>query len=295
VRILLTGKNGQVGFELTRALAPLGQVIAVGRADCDLSDVDSLRSVIQKYQPDVIVNPAAYTAVDKAETEANLCQVINGDALAVIGEEAVKIGAVVVHYSTDYVFDGTKDGAYTEQDLTCPANVYGRAKLAGEQALQASGADFLTFRTSWVYGVHGVNFAKTMLRLAADREVLNVVADQIGAPTSAALIADVTAQILGQLQVRGRVGFPFGLYHLTALGAVSWCDYAKVVIAAAHEAGHVLKTKPEAVHPIPTAEYPALAVRPLNSRLDTQALQMTFDLNLPDWRDGLAHVLRYIL
>jgi len=295
VKILLTGKNGQVGFELMRALAPLGEVVALDRAACDLSSSDSIRQALRGHQPDVIVNPAAYTAVDKAESEPDLAQAINGYALAILGAEAVKIGAVVVHYSTDYVFDGSKDGLYTEEDTPQPINTYGRTKLAGEQALQASGADCLIFRTTWVYGAHGNNFAKTILRLAADRETLNVVADQIGTPTSAALIADVTAQILGQLQTKGRSGFPFGLYNLTASGAVSWCDYAKQVIAAGHGAGHALKTLPEAVQPISTSEYPTPAARPLNSQLDTRALQETFQMTMPDWRDGLAHILRYIL
>jgi len=295
LKILLIGKNGQVGFELQRALVPLGDVTALDRTGCDLRDANSMRMAIQAYCPDVIVNAAAYTAVDMAESEPELAQAINGHALGVLGAEAVKIGAVVVHYSTDYVFDGSKKTPYTEQDAEYPINIYGLSKLAGEQALQHSGADYLIFRTTWVYGAYGNNFVKTMLHLAADREILKVVSDQVGAPTSAALIADVTAQILRQMQTQGRNGFPFGLYNLTASGAVSWCDYARKVIAAGHAAGLDLRTNLDAVTSIATRDYPTPAVRPLNSRLDTRNIQNTFNVSLSDWRDGLAHVLRYIL
>lgn len=219
MRILITGKNGQVGFELQRSLAPLGDIVAVDHLDCDLSDPAAIRKLVSDVAPQVIVNPAAYTAVDKAESDPQLAQAVNGTAPGVFGEEAARLGALVVHYSTDYVFDGTMSGAYRESDPPNPQSVYGRTKRMGEQALQASGADHLIFRTSWVFGAHGTNFAKTMLRLAAEREGLKVVADQFGAPTSAALLADVTAQVLGQYKRLGRTGFPFGLYHLVASGA----------------------------------------------------------------------------
>lgn len=212
MKILLTGKNGQVGFELQRALAPLGIVHAVDVAECNLANEPSIRQLVQRVKPDVIVNPAAYTAVDKAESEPEIAHAINARAPSIIGEEAEKIGAWVIHFSTDYVFDGTKDGAYGEDDITNPQSVYGRTKRDGELALQASGARHLIFRTSWVVGAHGGNFAKSMLRLAADREMLSVVADQYGAPTSAALLADVTSQLIRQQQREVSASFPYGTY-----------------------------------------------------------------------------------
>jgi dTDP-4-dehydrorhamnose reductase len=242
-----------------------------------------------------VVNPAAYTAVDRAEAEPERALAINGRAPGVFGEEAAKIGALVIHYSTDYVFDGTRKGAYTEDDRPNPQSVYGRTKLAGEQALQESGARHLIFRTSWVFGAHGANFARTMLRLAAERDAINVVADQFGAPTSAALLADVTAQILGRYWREGDRGFPFGLYHLVAGGETSWHEYARTVVRAANAAGQSLKLAPENILPIATSAYPLPAPRPANSRLDTSRLKTTFGLHLPDWQHGLDHVLQQIL
>ena len=209
-RILLTGKHGQVGFELQRTLAPLGEICAVDYADCDLADASAVSALVRAVKPDLIVNSAAYTAVDKAESEPERAHTVNAVAPGVLGEESVKLGAWVVHYSTDYVFDGTKLGAYTEDDLTNPLSVYGRTKRDGELAIQESGARHLIFRTSWVVGAHGSNFAKTILRLAGERERLNVVADQYGTPTSAALLADVTAQLVRQVQREGGDTFPFG-------------------------------------------------------------------------------------
>ena len=295
MKILLTGKNGQVGFELQRALAPLGEVVAVDLDECDLSDADAIRRLVAEVRPQVIVNPAAYTAVDKAESEPGLAQAINAVAPGILGEEAARLGALVIHYSTDYVFDGTGQGAYTESDEPNPQSVYGQTKLAGERALQASGADYLIFRTSWVFGAQGGNFAKTMLRLAAEREGLKIVADQFGAPTSAALLADVTAQVLGRYRREGRVGFPFGLYHLVAAGCTTWHEYAQTVVRAALAAGKPLKLTAEDVLPIATSEYPLPAPRPANSRLDTRRLRETFGLELPDWQRGLSHVLQQIL
>ena len=295
MKILLTGKNGQVGFELQRALAPLGEVVAVDLDECDLSNADAIRRLVAEVRPQVIVNPAAYTAVDKAESEPGLAQAINAAAPGILGEEAARLGALVIHYSTDYVFDGTCQGAYTESDEPNPQSVYGQTKLAGERALQASGADYLIFRTSWVFGAQGGNFAKTMLRLAAEREGLKIVADQFGAPTSAALLADVTAQVLGRYRREGRVGFPFGLYHLVAAGCTTWHEYAQTVVRAALAAGKPLKLTAEDVLPIATSEYPLPAPRPANSRLDTRRLRETFGLELPDWQRGLSHVLQQIL
>ena len=301
MKILLTGKNGQVGFELQRALAPLGEIIPVDQVDCNLADESAIRRLVREVRPDVIVNPAAYTAVDKAESEPDLAQAINGTAPGIFGEEAAQIDALVVHYSTDYVFDGHKDGCYTEADTPNPQSVYGQTKLAGEQALAASGARHLIFRTSWVFGAHGANFAKTMLRLAAERQGLKVVADQFGAPTSAALIADVTAQVIGQYMQACRPAstdfpqFPFGLYHLVASGRTNWHEYAQAVVMAAQAVGKPLRMGPDDVQAITSAEYPLPAPRPANSCLDTKRLRETFGLCLPDWRQGLQHVLTQLL
>ncbi len=293
--ILLTGVTGQVGFELQRALAPLGPVLALDRQSCDLSNGAALQQKVRELRPAIIVNPAAYTAVDKAESEPELAMAINGVAPGLLGEAAAEVGALVVHYSTDYVFDGSGTRPYRESDAPNPLSVYGRSKLAGEQALQASGARHLILRTSWVYGAFGGNFAKTMLRLAAEREQLKVVADQFGAPTSAALIADVTAQMLGQYLRGAPADFPGGLYHLAAGGETNWHEYAATVIAAARAAGRPLKLAADGLLPIPSRDYPTPAPRPANSRLDTRHLRGTFGLELPDWRQGLAHVLQQIL
>lgn len=295
MKILLTGKNGQVGFELQRALAPLGEIVAIDQQECNLACADDIRRLVADVAPQVIVNPAAYTAVDKAESEQHLALAINGTAPGIFAEEAARLGALVIHYSTDYVFDGVREGCYTEDDLPNPQSVYGKTKLAGERAVQASGADYLIFRTSWVFGAHGNNFAKTMLRLAAERDSLKIVADQFGAPTSAALLADVTAQALGLYKRQGRAGFPFGLYHLAASGVTSWHEYAQTVVGAALARGKQLRLSVDDVLPITTAEYPLPAPRPANSRLDTSRLRDTFGLALPDWHDGLDHVLQQIL
>lgn len=290
-KILLLGKNGQLGFELQRSLASLGEVVAVGSAECNLTDVDALRALIRSVRPYLIVNAAAYTAVDKAESEVDLAMAVNARAPGILGEEAARIGAWVIHYSTDYVFDGTSTEPYVETDATNPLSVYGRSKLAGEQALQAALDRHLILRTSWVLGAHGGNFAKTMLHLAAERTSLNVVADQWGAPTSAALLADMTAQAIRQSHMDGDASFPYGLYHLTAAGETNWCDYARFVIAAARIAGKPLQMGPEDIQPIRTADYPLPAPRPANSRLCTEKFRTTFGLPLPHWEDGVRDVL----
>lgn len=294
-RILLTGKNGQVGFELQRSLAPLGEVLALDRKGFDLSDGAQMRDVIRQFAPTIIVNPAAYTAVDKAQSEQELAFAINGLALGVIGEEAAKLNALVVHYSTDYVYDGLKPGPYEESDNTGAQSIYGQSKLAGEVALQESGAAHLIFRTSWVVGAYGNNFAKTMLRLAAERDSLRVVADQYGAPTSAMLIADVTAQVLSQYIHRAAKPFPQGVYHLASAGETTWHAYAQWVIARAQAAGKVLKITPEQVEAIAASAYPLPAPRPLNSRLNTARLTRDFGLCMPPWQQGLEHIMRLIL
>lgn len=294
MKLLLTGCNGQLGFELQRSLAPVAEVIAVSRSDCDLSNETALRALIQETKPDGIINPAAYTAVDKAESDNELARKINSDAPRIIGEEAAKCGAFVFHFSTDYVFEGSGDHFYKESDAVNPQNVYGKTKYAGEQALSAACDRCLIMRTSWVVGAHGGNFAKTMLRLASERESLSVVSDQFGAPTSAALLADITAQLVGRIQHQGDHQFPYGLYHVAASGVTNWHEYAKYVIAAAIKAGKPVKVSLEMVNAISTSDYPVPAKRPANSRLDTTLFQNTFNLRLPHWKPGVAHVLQQI-
>ena len=295
MRILLLGKNGQVGWELQRSLAPLGEVIALDRHlvdgfSGDLSNLESLRATIRQVKPDVIVNAAAYTAVDKAESETELADLVNGLASGVMAQEAAALGAWLVHYSTDYVFSGQGVTPWQETDAVAPVNHYGVSKLAGEQAIIAAGCKHLIFRTSWVYGARGNNFAKTMLRLAKDRETLSVIADQIGAPTGADLIADVTALALQQVLERPELG---GLYHLAAAGEVSWHGYASHVLDFAKAQGEELAVT--MVNPIETTAYPTPARRPLNSRLDTQKLRKNFFLHLPDWQSGVTRMLREVL
>lgn len=293
-RILLTGKNGQLGFELQSRLSALGEVVAVDSAECNLADADAIRTLVRSVRPRIIVNPAAYTAVDKAESESELATAVNAVAPGVLGEEAARIGAWMIHYSTDYVFDGKSAQPYAEDDATNPLSIYGRSKRDGELALQASGAQHVILRTSWVLGAHGNNFAKTMLRLAAERESLGIVADQIGAPTSAALLADLTTQVIRQEHMEGSGHFPFGLYHVSAAGETSWFDYARFVIEAALAAGVPLRMGPAEVRPITTADYPLPAPRPANSRLNTEKFRTTFGLPLPHWQDGVHQVLQQI-
>lgn len=293
--ILVTGTNGQVGFELRRSLAPLGRVVALDRAGLDLSRPDEIRRVVRECRPDVIVNPAAYTAVDKAQTEAELAFAVNGTAAGVLAEEAKALGGLLVHYSTDYVFDGSKADAYVEDDPVNPQSVYGKSKLAGEQAIAAAGGSALILRTCWVAGAHGGNFAKTMLRLGRERESLRVIADQFGAPTTAALIADVTAQIVARHWWFGdRQAFASGIYHLAAAGETTWHAYATEVLRYAAAKGIALKVDPARIEAIPATAYPLPAPRPANSRLSTAKLRQTFGIHLPDWQQGVHHLLDQI-
>ena len=287
MKILLTGCNGQVGWELVRALLPLGEVIAANRAQADLSDLDGLRRIVQKYSADVIVNAAAYTAVDKAETEENLAFRINAEAPTVLAEEAKRSGALLIHYSTDYVFDGTKLSAYAEDDAPNPVNVYGQSKLAGEKAIQATGADYLILRTSWVYAARGHNFLRSVLRLAEEREELNIVADQIGSPTWARLIAETTAHIIRQSVLERHSGsFNSGLYHLTSTGETSWHGFAQTIVDVVRQQGNqTLKNR--TINPIPTTDYPLPAKRPANSLLSTGRLEQHFGLKMPAWDKAL--------
>ncbi|KMZ13927.1 dTDP-4-dehydrorhamnose reductase [Candidatus Burkholderia humilis] len=279
--ILLTGVNGQVGFELARSLQGLGKVVALDRNGLDLGDLGQVRRVVREVKPSLIVNPAAYTAVDKAETDVDAAMRINGEAPGVMAEEAKRLGEALVHFSTDYVFDGTKDGAYVEDDAVNPQNVYGRSKFAGELAIVASGCDHLIFRTSWVYGTRGKNFLLTMLRLGAERDELSVVADQIGAPTWAVTIAALTANVLAQGRDRDWWSEKSGVYHLTAGGATSWHGFAQAIFEIAMGASG------PAVRPISSADYPVPAKRPANSRMSQEKLATRFGLVLPAWDEAL--------
>ncbi len=295
--ILLLGKNGQVGWELQRALAPLGQIVACdfdspAELRADFSAPESLRSLVRRVKPDVVVNAAAHTAVDKAESEPEVARALNATSPGVVAEEAATLGALMVHYSTDYVFDGSGENWRDEGAATGPLSVYGRTKLEGEAAVRASGCQHLILRTSWVFAARGGNFAKTMLRLAAEREQVKVVDDQIGAPTSAELLADVTAHALLRVRAEPRLG---GLYHCVAGGETSFFGYARHVVERARSAGRELKLSDEGLLPIPTSGYPLPAPRPLNSRLATDKLQRSFGLTLPHWSVGVNRMLDEIL
>ncbi len=293
MKILLLGKNGQLGWELQRALAPLGELIALDRHNGgDLADSASLLAAVKAAAPQVIVNAAAYTAVDKAETDQDQAQQINATAPGLLAQEAKALGALLIHYSTDYVFDGSGDQARTEDAATAPLSVYGASKLAGEDTIRASGCQHLILRTSWVYAARGGNFAKTMLRLAAEREQLKVIADQIGAPTGADLLADLTAHMLRATRANPALS---GTYHAVAGGETSWHAYAQHVIEFARARGLPIKVSPEQVLAIPTSDYPTPAQRPLNSRLSTAKLQEAFGLHLPHWQVGVERMLDEIL
>lgn len=280
MKILLTGSTGQVGYELARSLQGLGEVVAVDRQVMDLSDLDQVRDVIRKERPQLIVNPAAYTAVDKAESEPALALRVNAEAPGLMAQEAKALGAAMVHYSTDYVFDGTQPAPRSEGDPTGPVNVYGASKLAGEQAIAAAGIPHLIFRTSWVYGMRGKNFLLTMLRLAREREELRVVADQHGAPTWSRTIADATALVLAQAQAGGADWWQAnsGVYHLSAQGQTTWSEFTEAIVAAA---GLTCR-----VTPITSAEYPTPAKRPQYSVMSSERLIERF-VRLPDWKQAL--------
>ena len=296
MNILLFGKGGQVGWELQRSLSVLGTVTALdfdSTDHCgDFANPAGVADTVRALRPDVIVNAAAHTAVDKAESEPDLARALNAATPGAIAHEAAKLGAWMVHYSTDYVFDGSGDRPWIETDTPAPLSAYGRTKLEGEQLVAQSGAKHLILRTSWVYAARGGNFAKTMLRLAQERERLTVIDDQWGAPTGADLLADVTAHALRHLQQRPQDA---GLYHCVASGETNWNQYAKYVLAQAQKASIAAKIVAKEVTPVPTSAFPTPAVRPRNSRLDTRKLQSTFGLKLPHWQQGVARMLAEIL
>lgn len=297
MKVLLFGKNGQVGWELQRALAPLAEVIALDREDngllCgDLTDVRRVMDTVRKVRPDAIVNAAAHTAVDKAESEPDLARAINATGPDALARAAVECGAWLVHYSTDYVFNGAGVAPWTEDDATAPLNVYGKTKLEGEELIRASSCRHLIFRTSWVYASRGHNFARTMLRLAAERDELTVIDDQHGAPTGADLLADVTVHALRSAMLRPELS---GTYHVVASGETTWFGYARHIIESARAAGQAIRIAPDAVRPVPSTAFRTAATRPMNSRLDTTKFRRTFDLLLPHWTSGADRMLTEIL
>lgn len=297
MKILLLGCNGQVGWELQRSLQPLGEVIACdfdSSADrrADFTQPASVAALVDRVRPQIIVNSAAHTAVDKAESEVELARAINATTVGAIAERAAVIGSLLIHYSTDYVYDGSGSLPREESSPTAPLSVYGRTKLEGEELIRASGCRHVILRTSWVYAARGNNFIKTMLRLAAERETLSVIDDQIGAPTGADLLADVTALMIARITARdAHLG---GTFHCVAAGETSWFGYARFVIDWARANGQLVKVAPEGLRAVPTSAYPTPAARPLNSRLSTAKLRSTFSLHLPDWRVGVERMLREI-
>jgi dTDP-4-dehydrorhamnose reductase len=300
MKILLLGKNGQLGWELQRSLAPLGELIALDRHSTnfcgDLSNLPGLLETVQTVRPDIIVNAAAHTAVDKAESEPELARLINASAPGVLAQQAQKLGAGLVHYSTDYVFDGSGSQPWQETDTPTPLSVYGQSKLEGEQLIAAHCSKHLIFRTSWVYAARGGNFAKTMLRLAQERERLTVIDDQWGAPTGAELLADVTSHAIRQVWQRPQDADVYsGIYHLAASGETTWHGYAKHVLAQAQRAQAAIKIIANDVSPVPTSAFPTPARRPHNSRLNTGKLQAAFGLSLPPWQQGVDRMLAEVL
>lgn len=287
MRVLLTGANGQVGWELRRSLGSIGDVLAMDRLACDLSRPHDLPDIIRDAKPTIIVNAAAYTAVDKAEKEEKLATLVNGTAAGVMAEEARRLGALLIHYSTDYVFDGTKDSPYTENDRPNPINAYGRSKLAGERAIGQSAADYLILRTSWVFAARGHNFLRTILRLARERNELSIVTDQIGAPTWAGHLADATTLIVQRAcQEQANAAFSSEILHVTASGATSWCGFAETILDQAMGQG-LLRNRPK-VRPIASSDYPLPAARPKNSRFAGDRLRKRFGITLAEWQQGLA-------
>jgi len=292
MKILLLGKDGQVGWKLQRSLSPLGELVSFGRQEADLKDAESLRRCIRHHRPSFIVNAAAYTAVDKAESEPEEARLINADAVHVLAEEAAQLGAWLVHYSTDYVFDGANSAAYIETDPAAPLSVYGQTKLDGENAVRSSGCKHLILRTSWVYSLHGASFPLAILRRALEQERIDVVDDSFGAPTSADLIADVTALILYRVATDHVLAKKVtGTYHMVASGETSWYEYAKFLIGLAMKKGLPVKVVPNRIFPVSVDSYKTAARRPKNCRLNNNKISEQFGLTLPNWED---HVARFV-
>jgi len=292
MKILLFGKDGQLGWQLQRSIIGLGAVHAYGRAEADFQSPEQIAKIVRTVQPNIIINAAAYTAVDKAESEADKAQTINAETVQILAQEAQKIGAWLIHYSTDYVFDGTKGAPYTEDDTTNPLSIYGQSKRAGELAIADNHDKYLIFRTSWLYAAMGHNFAKTMLKLAKERDALNIINDQHGAPTSAVFVADATALIVQQIKDRKLDQSCAGLYHLSAQGSTSWYEYACYIIDRARKTYQAELIDPRNIQPIPTSGYPTPAPRPLNSRLNTKKLTQTFDIHPPDWHYHVDQLIK---
>ena len=299
LKIVIVGRNGQLAWEANRRFQGLGQIICVGRPEFDLADIDGVRAEIRRIRPSVLVNAAAYTAVDQAESEPEAVMKINSDAPAAMADEAKRLGALFISYSTDYVFDGKNTSAYQETDSPAPLNVYGASKLSGERAVEAVGGSHLIFRTSWVYGARGKNFLKTILKLAAERPELKILDDQVGAPTWSRDLADVTGKIIEQLvgesslksvSIGEALGDRRGIYHMTAAGSVSWCGFATAIVEEMRKRG-LSKRNLAKVTPIPSSQYPTPAARPKNSRLCNQKLSRVFGVSLPPWRESLAAVM----
>lgn len=293
MKIALFGRVGQVGGELVPRLTGCGELVAYDAEGANFERPADVAALVRAVRPDVVVNAAAYTAVDRAETEAARARIVNAETVAALAKEIRRLGALLVHYSTDYVFDGTKAGAYVEGDAPAPLSVYGRTKLDGEQAIAGSGCRHWIFRTSWVYAARGHNFVRTMLKLARERDALEVVDDQVGAPTPAALIADVTATFVRRLG--NAPSLADGIYHLTPHGETSWCGFARMILATARDLGFSLRCPPERVAAISTTEFPLPARRPLNSRLCTAKLEKMLGEKLPAWQDGVLAVVKAIL
>jgi len=294
MKILVTGKNGQVGFELMRSLAPLGQVVGVDVKECDLAQSAAIDAMLDRVKPDIIINPAAYTEVDKAESQPTIAHAVNAQAPKLLARYAARHNIPIIHFSTDYVFDGKKEGPYTEDDEANPRSVYGKTKWMGEEAVRKMAAKHIIIRTSWVFGSHGVNFLKTMLKLASERDKLSVVSDQFGAPTSARLLADSVAQIVTELGEPGSYR-KYGTYNIAARGETSWHGYAQVVVEKAIKHGMAVKINPKDIKPISSKEYPMPAPRPANSRLDTTKVSTVFSVSLHKWQDEVEKVIQELV
>ena len=293
-KILVTGMKGQVGFELMKTLAPLGKVIGVDVNECDLAQSAMIDALLDRVKPDIIINPAAYTAVDKAESEPTVAHAVNAQAPKTLARQASRRNIPIIHFSTDYIFDGEKDGPYLEDDPANPKSVYGKTKWLGEEAVRSNAAKHVILRTSWVFGAHGVNFLKTMLKLSKERDKMSVVSDQVGAPTSARLLAEVTAEIVKQLLQEFSYR-KYGTYHLVAEGETSWHGYAQVVVEKAIKHGMAVKINPKDIKPISSKEYPMPAPRPSNSRLDTTKVSTVFSVSLHKWQDEVEKVIKELV